>query len=93
MEHGYRHNPCATWNCAVCKTSSYGVIYRQLLNEETVWDGITESSSVVGPRPIITEAEVTAALKGMKRGKAAGPSKVVAEMLRDGGDVGVKWLT
>jgi hypothetical protein len=29
----------------------------------------------------------------MKRGKAAGPSKVVAEMFRDGGDVGVKWLT
>jgi hypothetical protein len=40
-----------------------------------------------------SKAEVMAALKGMKRGKAAGPSKVVAEMFRDGGDVGVKWLT
>jgi hypothetical protein len=38
----------------------------KLLNEENVCDGITDSSSVLGPRPNITEAEVTAALKGMK---------------------------
>jgi hypothetical protein len=44
----------------------------QLLNEENVRDGVTDSSPVLGPRPIITETEVTAALKGMKRGKAAG---------------------
>jgi hypothetical protein len=65
----------------------------RLLNKENVWDGINDSSSILGPRSIITEAEVRAALKGMKRGKAAGSSKVVAGMFRDGGDVGVKWLT
>jgi hypothetical protein len=65
----------------------------KLLNEKNVWDRITDYSSVLRPRPIITEAEVMAAIKGMKQGKAAGPSKVVAEMFRDGGDVGVKCLT
>jgi hypothetical protein len=38
------------------------------------------------------EAEVSSALKGMKRGNAEGPTKVVAEIFKDGGDIGVKCM-
>jgi hypothetical protein len=56
-------------------------------------DGIIDSTAVSRPRPNIAEAEVTIALTGMKTGKAAGSTKVVAEMFGDGGDAGVKCLT
>ena len=56
----------------------------KLLNEENVWDGITECEKVERPSDLITEVEVAKALKAMKSGKAAGPTGVVAEMLKEG---------
>ena len=46
---------------------------------------------VCGPAEIISYSEVKSAI--IKSGKAAGPSGVVAEMLRASGDVGVQWVT
>ena len=40
----------------------------------------------------ITEVEVEAALKGMSRGKAAGPSGLTSELLQAAGKVGIKEL-
>ena len=44
-----------------------------LLNEHNDYE-IDESAKTKGPLREITEVEVEAALKGMKKGKAAGPS-------------------
>ena len=41
----------------------------------------------------ITIAEVQAAIKKMKNSKAAGPSGVVAEMLKAAGEAGTRWVT
>jgi hypothetical protein len=41
----------------------------------------------------ITIAEVRAVIQRMKNNKAAGPSGVVADMLKAAGDVGTEWLT
>ena len=45
-------------------------------------------------RPLrkITEVEVEAALKGMKKGKAAGPSGLTSELLQAAGKVGIREL-
>ena len=43
-------------------------------------------------RPLrkITKVEVEAALKGMKKGKAAGPSGLTSELLQAAGKLGIK---
>jgi hypothetical protein len=41
----------------------------------------------------ISFEEVQAAVKKMKNSKAAGPTGVVAEMVKAGGDAGAKWVT
>ena len=48
---------------------------------------------VCGPAEIISCNEVKSAITKTKSGKTAGPSGVVAEMLRASGDVGVQWVT
>lgn len=48
---------------------------------------------VNGPAEIITYSEEKTAITGAKSGKAAGPSGVVAEMLKASGDVGVQRVT
>ncbi|MBJ5496565.1 hypothetical protein JGG50_25660, partial [Salmonella enterica subsp. enterica serovar Typhimurium] len=48
---------------------------------------------VEGPSCRITEAEVEKAIGRMKKGKAAGPTGVVTEMLKASQEVGVQWLT
>jgi hypothetical protein len=70
--------------------------FDKLLNEEFDWDRscITNEEAehgVVCER--ITPDEVRAAVKGMKVGKAAGPSGVVSEMLKSAGEDGVLWMT
>ena len=42
---------------------------------------------------LITEQEVKLAIKQMKKGKAAGPSGVTAEMLQAAGEAGIRWVT
>ena len=51
------------------------------------------AGAVVGSAELITGEEVQAAMSAMKVGKAAGPSGVVAEMLKAAGGTGVKWVT
>ena len=48
---------------------------------------------VCGPAEIISCSEMKSAITKTKSGTAAGPSGVVAEMLRASGDVGVQWVT
>ena len=65
--------------------------YEQLLNEEFSWnpEDLT-ADPVVGP-PIHIDVEmVVKAITKMKTGKAAGPSGIVAEMLKASGDTGAR---
>ena len=48
---------------------------------------------VMGPHCIISEEEVAAAIKGLKIGKAAGPTGVVSEMMKAAGGFGSRWMT
>jgi len=69
--------------------------FEKLLNEEFEWDkdGLPEVSRVSGPAEIISSSEVRSAIAKTKLAKAAGPSGVVADMLKASGDVGIQWLT
>ena len=65
----------------------------KLLNVENDWDGEVECPEVLGPHCLISEEEVAAAIKGLKIGKAAGPTGVVSEMMKAAGGFGSGWLT
>ena len=41
---------------------------------------------------LISEEEVAAAIKGLKVGKAAGPTAVVSEMMNASGGFGTRWM-
>ena len=43
---------------------------------------------VMGPCCLISEEEVAAAIKGLKMGKAAGPTGMVSEMMKTSGGFG-----
>ena len=65
--------------------------YERLLNEEFSWNSEDLTADpVVGP-PIHIDVEmVVKAITKMKTGKAAGPSGIVAEMLKASGDTGAR---
>ena len=67
--------------------------YDKISNEEFTWDrnGSTNVSLVCGPCERITEVGV--AMGKMKQGKAAGPTGVVAGMLRAAGETGTLWMS
>ena len=65
--------------------------YTSLLNQENP-NVIEDTSPVLGPIQEVTEQEVRVALKGMKPGKAAGPSGVTVELLKVVGDPMIKEL-
>ena len=69
--------------------------YEKLANEEFPWsrDSLQSVESVCGPCERISTEEVRSAIKKMKNNKAAGPSGVVADMLKAAGDVGTMWVT
>jgi hypothetical protein len=69
--------------------------YEKLSNEEFPWnrDTLTTADATIGPSEKITVEEVQAAIKRMKRNKAAGPSGVVADMLKAAGKAGALWVT
>jgi hypothetical protein len=74
--------------------------FRNLLNEEFEWDKSSVQDSTTGSPgtargtcKLITEGEVRKAMSKMKNGKAAGPSGIVAEMLKAAGNDGVQWMT
>ncbi len=65
--------------------------FEELLNDEN--ENVIEEVSVVeGPIEDVTEEEVKRAVKGMKNGKAPGPSGVTADMFKSAGRTGVKEL-
>ena len=65
--------------------------YERLLNEEFSWnpEDLT-ADPVVGPPMHIDVEMVVKAITKMKTGKAAGPSGIVAEMLKVSGDTGAR---
>src|SRR5664279_6408740 len=69
--------------------------FEELLNEEFDWkkENLEQVSKVPGECEGITFEEVKVAIKKAKLGKAAGPSGVVAEMLKAAGDVGIQLMT
>jgi len=69
--------------------------YEKLLNEEFDWNknNLENVNAVCGARERISTSEVRAAIAKSKSGKAAGPSGVVAEMLKASGEKGEQWVT
>ena len=69
--------------------------YDKILNEEFAWDryGLTNVSPVLGPSERISALEDSVAIEKMKQGKSAGPTGVVAEMLKAAGKTGTLWMT
>ena len=64
--------------------------YEHLLNVEFPWnpEDLSEESPVEGPSEPITLEMITKAISKMASGKAAGPSGIVAEMLKPVGEAG-----
>jgi len=69
--------------------------YDQISNEEFDWsrENLSGGDVVSGPCERITTAEVRQAIFKMKNNKAAGPSGVVADMIKAAGEGGVRWIT
>ena len=65
----------------------------KLLNVENDWDGEVDCPDVMGPHCLFSEEEVAAAIKGLKIGKAAGPTGMVSEMMKEAGGFGSRWMT
>ena len=72
------------------KTAAWKEHYERLSNVEFDWDPtlLSEEPPVEGPAPDITLEQVIKAIRDMKVGKAAGPSQLVAEMLKASGETG-----
>ena len=62
--------------------------YERLSNVEFPWDPdhLTHTDPVLGAAPLITSEMVSKAVAKMKPGKAAGPSGIIAEMLKAGNE-------
>ena len=69
--------------------------YARLLNVEFEWESnlLPEVAPVEGPPPPVTKDLIRKALRKMKCDKAAGPSGIIAEMLKAAGEVGIELLT
>ena len=61
----------------------------KLLNVENDWDGEMDCPEMMGPRCLISKEEVAVAIKGLKMGKAAGPTGVVSVMMKSAGVFGL----
>ena len=60
---------------------------------ENNWDGEVDCPEVMGSHCLISEEEVAAAIKGLKIGKAAGPTGMVSDMMKEAGGCGSRWMT
>ena len=65
----------------------------KLLNVENDWDDEVDCPEVTGPRCLISEEEVAAAITGLKIGKATGHTGVVSEIMKAAGGFGSRWMT
>ena len=63
----------------------------KLLNVDNDCDEV-DCPEGMGPCCLISEEEVAAAIKGLKMGKAAGPTGVVSEMIKAAGGFGSRWM-
>ena len=66
----------------------------RLLNVEFPWpkDQLPKVAPIAGPPPPVTMEQIRKAISKMKCGKAAGPSGIIAEMLKASGEEGVRLL-
>ena len=60
----------------------------EIVNKENDWSHVTAASMVKKSIKNVTREEMAIAIKVMKPGKAAGPSKVCVEVVSAGGEVG-----
>ena len=69
--------------------------YPRLLNVELEWESnlLPEVAPVERPPPPVTKDLIRKALRKMKCGKGAGPSGIIAGMLKAAGEVGIELLT
>ena len=69
--------------------------YDKISNEEFAWDrtGLTNASPMCGSSERISALAVGASIGKMKQGKSAGPTGVVAEMLKSAGGTGTLLMT
>ena len=65
----------------------------KLPNVENNWDGGVDCPEVMWSCCFISEEEVAAAIKGLKIGKASGPTGVVNEMMKESDGFGTRWMT
>ena len=65
----------------------------KLLNVENDWDGEVDCPEVMGPCCLISEEDVAEAVKGLKMWKAASPTGVVSEMMKESCGFGTRWMT
>lgn len=72
------------------KKKAWKEYYVRLLNVEFPWnpDDLSDETPVEGPSVPITTEMITEAIGRMGLGKAAGPSGIIAEMLRPAGEAG-----
>ena len=73
------------------KKEAWKELYERLLNVEFPWnpEDMSVESPVEGPSEPVTSEKITKATNKMASGKAAGPSGIVAEMLKPFGEAGV----
>ena len=72
--------------------SRWAEYFKQLLNEENEREEQTEIEPVEGPIQPVTREEVEIALQKMKKGKAAGSSGLVVEMINALGEKGIEMV-
>ena len=77
---------CLTYNDSA-KLKAWKSHYERLLNVEFVWnsDSLPDLNPRIGPHLYITEQMISKAIAKMKTGNAAGPSRIVMEMIRSTG--------
>ena len=68
--------------------------YDKISNEEFPWDrnSLTSVSPMCGPNEKFSALEVGVEIGKMRQGKSAGPTGVVAEMLKAAGETGTLWM-
>ena len=76
------------------KMSAWVEHYSTLLNIEFEWpvDLLPVVPPIAGNPPPVTSDQIRIALSNMKSGKAAGPTGIIAEMLKASGEVGIELL-
>ena len=68
--------------------------HREILNVEFPWPKnlLPEVPPVAGPPPTPSSDQIRKSLSKMKYGKAAGPSGIIAEMMKASGEEGIELM-